>query len=113
MATGVSRVRRAGWRGLRASGRVGRTKSLTPDTGRTRARILRVLEPENGGARKRSVLEGLGPFADLVLEQLLKAGKVVMSGDKKGAVYELGTRCRRCSYAFPERLGKYGCPNCG
>ncbi len=25
---------------------------------------------------------------------------------------ELVTKCHLCGYEFPERLGRYGCPNC-
>lgn len=60
-------------------------------------RILNLLKPENGGPRKRSVLEGLAgsdPRLKPVLRRLLDAGQVVMLGDKRGARYALGRQAR-------------------
>lgn len=50
------------------------------------ARILRVVR-ETGG-RKRSVLDALAGGDRAVLDRLLQEGKVVMRGDRKGALYE-------------------------
>jgi hypothetical protein len=54
-------------------------------------RILRVLEPECGGPRKKNVLLGMADpkRVERVLRRLMDAGLVVMIGDKKGARYAL------------------------
>jgi hypothetical protein len=56
-------------------------------------RILRVLEPANGGPRKRTVLLGLADpkRVERVLRRLMDAGQVVMVGDKRGARYALAS----------------------
>jgi hypothetical protein len=59
------------------------------------ATLKRVLRPENGGPRKRTVLEGLakhyGYKADFdeVLKRMIDAGEIVMVGEKRGARYAL------------------------
>jgi hypothetical protein len=56
-------------------------------------RILRLLSPESGGPRKRTVLIGVaGTEKRLkpVLARLIKAGSVVLRGRKRGTVYALG-----------------------
>lgn len=59
------------------------------------ATLLRVLRPENGGPRKRTVLEGLakakGYKADFdeVLERMIDAGEIVVTGEKRGTRYAL------------------------
>lgn len=54
-------------------------------------RILRVLHPECGGPRKKSVLLGIADAkrVERTLRRLMDAGLVVMVGDKKGAKYAL------------------------
>lgn len=56
-------------------------------------RILRLLSPDCGGARKRTVLVGVaGGEKRLkpVLTRLMNSGAIVMRGTKRGAVYALG-----------------------
>lgn len=57
-------------------------------------RILRVLEPESGGPRKKTVLLGLADpkRVERVLRRLMDAGLVVKVGDMKGARYGLKRR---------------------
>lgn len=54
-------------------------------------RILRLLEPECGGPRKKNVLLGLAEprRVERTLRRLMDAGLVVMVGDRKGARYGL------------------------
>lgn len=59
-----------------------------------RLRILRVVAPENGGPRKRNVLEGLArgykiADFDATLKCMLERGELVMYGDRRGARYGL------------------------
>lgn len=60
-----------------------------------RARILRVVEPESGGPRKRSVLEGLARSPKQraqfrqIFAAMLERGELVMLGDRRGARYGL------------------------
>jgi len=52
-----------------------------------RGQILRMLRPENGGPRKRTVLEGLAGSASAlkrVLVPMLKKGELVQLGATKG-----------------------------
>lgn len=56
-------------------------------------RILALLQPENGGPRKRTVLVGIaGGEVRLkpVLQRLIDSGRVVMKGKKRGTLYALG-----------------------
>jgi len=54
-------------------------------------RILRLLEPECGGPRRKNVLLGLADpkRVERTLRRLMDAGLVVMVGDKRGARYGL------------------------
>lgn len=60
-----------------------------------RRRLLRVVEPDRGGARKLSVLRGLAAAKhpdedfDAVFAALLREGALVKLGDKRGATYGL------------------------
>jgi hypothetical protein len=56
-------------------------------------RILRLLSPEFGGPRKRTVLIGLAGSEKRLqrtLARLMAAGQVVMLGSKRGTLYGLG-----------------------
>lgn len=50
-------------------------------------RVLKVVRPENGGPRKRTVLEGL--VGEDVVVQMIERGQLVMHGKKRGATYGL------------------------
>jgi hypothetical protein len=59
-----------------------------------RARILRVVRPEYGGPRKRSVLVALAngrgaPDGEALVADMIRRGELVMVGDKRGATYGL------------------------
>lgn len=60
-----------------------------------RLRILRAVQPEGGGPRKRSILEAMArtprekDHAKDIVDALIKCGALVMYGDKKGATYGL------------------------
>lgn len=66
-------------------------------------RIVRSLDPENGGAATRAVLRGLARHHgydekefDRTMRELLADRRIVMHGGKRGTVYaQPGTRRRR------------------
>ena len=55
-----------------------------------RSRILRLVHPDNGGPRKRNVLEALARGKEdsrTTFKRLLASGDLVMYGDHRGATY--------------------------
>ena len=58
-----------------------------------RGRILRMLRPENGGPRKRTVLEGLAVSASAfkrVIGPMFRKKELVLVGKTKGALIARG-----------------------
>jgi hypothetical protein len=74
-----------------------------------KARILKVTRPENGGPRKKSVLEGLArascqaPNFGEIFRGLLKNGELVKYGARRDALYgPPGLRRRGGTYVWTQ-----------
>lgn len=67
-------------------------------------RLLRVVHPDNGGARKRSLLEGLA--ADYgepgLVERLIREKRLVKHGDRRGARWGLPKRSEAARAPLPQ-----------
>lgn len=70
-------------------------------------KILRVVAPENGGPRKRSVLEGLarayGATAELV-DEMIRGGQLHKHGDRRGSTWGLPPAGRQRGFAVLTQL---------
>jgi hypothetical protein len=76
-----------------------------------RARWLKVVRPENGGPRARTVLIGLARTprdrarAEELLDAMLASGELAMHGSKRGATYGL-PKARTSNRAARENGGR-------